>query len=117
MTPQKTLIAYKTLAGREIGRIIRIWSQTLLPPTITTTLYFLVFGTFLGSRVGEIEGTSYVAFIVPGLVMMSLVTAAFSNTSFSYFSSKFQRTIEELAVSPMPWWVVAFGYLSGGIFR
>jgi len=115
ITPDLT--AYMTLARKEIKRILRIWPQTLVPSMITQTLYFVIFGNFIGSRVGEVGGVSYMAFIVPGLVMMAVINNAYTNVSGSFFSSKFQRNIEELLVSPAPSWVIVCGYMSGGMFR
>jgi ABC-2 type transport system permease protein len=110
-------IAFITLLRKEVGRVFRIWSQTLLPPVITTLLYFVVFGTFLGSRIGDISGVSYIAFIVPGLVMMGVIGAAYANVSSSYFGAKFQKQIEEMIVSPMPSYIVVAGYVAGGVVR
>lgn len=98
-------------------RIFRIWVQTLVPPVITITLYFVIFGGFIGSQVGDIEGYGYMAYIAPGLIMMSIITNSYSNTVSSFFSSKFQRNIEELLVSPTPNWVVVLGYVAGGMTR
>lgn len=106
-----------TLARREVRRIFRIWSQTILPPIITTSLYFIIFGAFLGQKVGEIQGVPYFEFIVPGLIMMGIITAAFTNTSFSYFSAKFMKNLEELLVAPMAWWEITIGFVLGGIVR
>jgi len=98
-------------------RIFRIWVQTLVPPVITITLYFIIFGGFIGSRLGNIGGYDYMAFIAPGLIMMSIITNSYSNTVSSFFSTKFQRNIEELLVSPTPDWVMVLGYVSGGMAR
>ncbi len=111
------LIAYRTIVRKEVTRFMRIWVQTLLPPVITQTLYFVIFGKFIGSRIGEIQGISYMAFIVPGLVMMAVINNAFSNVVSSFFSSKFQRSIEELLVSPTEEWVIVAGYVTGGVLR
>lgn len=113
----ETFIAYKTILRKEIVRFIRIWPQTLLPPVITQSLYFIIFGTFIGSQIRDIQGVSYMAFIVPGLVMMSVINSSFSNVVSSFFGAKFQRNIEELLVSPTPGWVIIAGFISGGMAR
>ncbi|MCG6929438.1 MAG: ABC transporter permease [Desulfofustis sp.] len=111
------LICFYTIARRESTRIFRIWVQTLVPPVITMTLYFVVFGTFIGSQLRDIGGFSYMAFIAPGLIMMSIITNSYTNTVSSFFSTKFQKNIEELLVSPTPNWVIVLGYVSGGLIR
>ncbi len=113
----KNLVALGTVARREIMRILRIWTQTLIPPAITMTLYFLIFGGLIGSRVGKMDGISYMDFIVPGLVMMSVIQNSYGNISSSFFGAKFGRHIEELLVSPMPNWVILGGYVSGAVLR
>ena len=110
-------IALGTIARREVSRILRIWSQTLVPPAITMTLYFLIFGGLIGSRVGDMGGFSYMQFIVPGLVMMSVIQNSYGNISSSFFGAKFGRHIEELLVSPMPNWVILGGYVAGAVLR
>lgn len=117
MNPRRLYIAYYTIVRKEVIRFVRIWSQTFLPPIITTVLYFLIFGTFIGSQVKAVHGFSYMAFIVPGLVMMAIVNAAFQNIAFSFFQLKFMKTIEEILVSPMPAWTVVCGYVTGALFR
>ncbi len=111
------LTGYYTMVRKELVRIVRIWSQTLLPPVITTALYFAIFGTFIGSQVAEIHGFSYIQFIVPGIVMMAIITSAYQNTVSTFYFSKFMRTIDALLVSPMPSWVVIAGFVSGGLIR
>jgi len=111
------LISLGTIARKEVVRIFRIWLQTLVPPVITVTLYFLIFGSFIGSQLREIEGYSYMAFIAPGLIMMSIITNSYTNTVASFFSAKFQCNIEELLVSPTPNWVVVLSYVTGGMVR
>lgn len=111
------LIALGTIIRREVMRILRIWPQTLVPPAITMTLYFLIFGGLIGSRVGEMDGVDYMAFIVPGLVMMSVIQNSYGNISSSFFGAKFGRHIEELMVSPMPNWVILTGYVAGAVLR
>ena len=110
-------IALATIARREVNRILRIWSQTLVPPAITMTLYFLIFGGLIGSRVGDMGGFSYMQFIVPGLVMMSVIQNSYGNISSSFFGAKFGRHVEELLVSPMPNWVILWGYVAGAVLR
>ncbi len=111
------LIALGTIVRREVMRILRIWPQTLVPPAITMTLYFLIFGGLIGSKVGDMEGISYMAFIVPGLVMMSVIQNSYGNISSSFFGAKFGRHVEELLVSPMPNWVILTGYVAGAVLR
>ena len=110
-------IALGTIARREVSRILRIWSQTLVPPAITMTLYFLIFGGLIGSRVGDMGGYTYMEFIVPGLVMMSVIQNSYGNISSSFFGAKFGRHVEELLVSPMPNWVILWGYVAGAVLR
>jgi ABC-2 type transport system permease protein len=118
MNSSGTLIALGTIVRREITRILRIWSQTLLPPAITMTLYFLIFGKLIGSRVGEMApGISYIEYIAPGLVMMSVIQNAYGNISSSFFGAKFQRFVEEMLVSPMPGWTILGGYVAGAVTR
>jgi ABC-2 type transport system permease protein len=119
MTTRRTIAlnAYKTMIRKESARIFRIWPQTLLPAVITQSLYFLIFGAFIGSRVGLVGGVPYMAFIVPGLVMMAVIQNSFGNVVSSFFSAKFMRNIEEIMVSPMPDWVMLAGYVTGGMIR
>ncbi len=114
---QRNRIALMTIVRREVARIMRIWGQTLVPPAITMTLYFLIFGGLIGSRVGEMGGYSYMQFIVPGLVMMSVIQNSYGNISSSFFGAKFGRHVEELLVSPMPNWVILWGYVAGAVLR
>ncbi|OIO66217.1 ABC transporter permease [Candidatus Woesearchaeota archaeon CG1_02_57_44] len=109
--------AFLTLLGKEVGRVFRIWTQTLLPSAITMTLYFVIFGSFIGDRIQDMQGHSYVAFIVPGLIMMAVLTNSYANVSSSFFGNKFQKSIEELLVSPMPSWLIVAGYTAGGMAR
>ncbi len=112
------LVALHTIVRREIVRIMRIWTQTLIPPAITMTLYFVIFGKLIGSRIGAIEGGfTYMQYIVPGLVMMSIITNSYGNISSSFFGAKFQRSVEEMLVSPMPNWVILLGYVAGAVAR
>ncbi|MBU3056243.1 ABC transporter permease [Pseudomonas indica] len=111
------LIALQTIVVREVRRFLRIWPQTLLPPAITMVLYFVIFGRLIGSRIGEMDGFTYMEFIVPGLIMMSVITNAYGNVVSSFFGSKFQRSIEELLVSPVSAHIILIGYVVGGILR
>ncbi|HEX7651190.1 MAG TPA: ABC transporter permease [Candidatus Paceibacterota bacterium] len=117
MTPQQIFTGFKTMFRKEITRIFRIWSQTLLPPVVTTSLYFAIFGAFIGSQLAPIHGVSYIQFIVPGLVMMAVITSAYTNVVSTFFGAKMQRYLEELLVSPLPDWVVVAGFVSGGVVR
>jgi ABC-2 type transport system permease protein len=101
----------------ELVRIIRIWSQTLLPPVVTTSLYFIVFGKFIGSQLQPIHGVEYIQFIVPGLIMMSVITSSYMNTVSTFYFAKWTRTLDEILVSPMPGWLVITGFVSGGVLR
>lgn len=110
-------VAFQTIVIKEINRIVRIWGQTLVPPAITMTLYFLIFGQLVGSRIGDMGGHRYMDFIVPGLVMMSVIQNAYANVVSSFFGSKFGRYVEELLVSPTPNWIILAGYVAGGVVR
>lgn len=111
------LIALKTIVRREIRRFVRIWPQTLLPPCITTVLYFIIFGHLIGGRIGEMDGFPYMTYIVPGLIMMSVITNAYGNVVSSFFSTKFHRSIEELLVSPVSPHTILVGFVLGGVCR
>src|SRR5690606_18543090 len=111
------LVALYTIVRREVMRILRIWGQTLVPPAITMTLYFLIFGSLIGSRIGDMGGYDYMDFIVPGLVMMAIIQNSYGNISSSFFGAKFGRHIEEMLVSPMPNWVILGGYVCGAVLR
>ncbi len=117
MNAARIYIAFHTIVVREIRRFMRIWVQTLLPPAITMTLYFVIFGNLIGPRIGEMDGHQYMDFIVPGLIMMSVITNSYANVVSSFFGMKFQRSIEELVVSPVPNWVILTGYVAGGVAR
>ncbi|HEX7817198.1 ABC transporter permease [Dyella sp.] len=117
MNASGNLIALGTIVRREIVRIMRIWTQTLIPPAITMTLYFVIFGKLVGSRIGQMHGFTYMQYIVPGLVMMSIITNCYGNISSSFFGAKFSRAVEEMLVSPMPNWVILLGYVTGAVTR
>ena len=110
-------VALLTLVRKEITRILRIWAQTLLPPVITMTLYFVIFGNLIGRRIGEMGGMDYIDFIVPGLIMMAVITNSYGNIVSSFFGAKFGKHIEELMVSPVPSIVILAGYVAGAVFR
>ncbi len=110
-------IALRSIWAKETNRFLRIWMQTLLPPVITMSLYFVIFGNLIGSRIGNMGGFSYIQFIVPGLIMMSVITNSYSNVASSFFSAKFQRNIEELLVAPVPTHIIILGYVGGGVAR
>jgi len=113
----QNVIALKTIWRKEVTRFMRIWVQTLIPPVITMSLYFVIFGNLIGSRIGTMGGFSYMEFIVPGLIMMSVITNSYANVSSSFFSAKFQRNIEELMISPVPTSIIILGYVAGGMTR
>jgi len=118
MSPMRVQwVAFQTIVTKEIRRFMRIWQQTLLPPAITMSLYFIIFGNLIGSRIGEMGGVDYMAYIVPGLIMMSVITNAYGNVSSSFFSNKFQRSIEEMMVAPVHPVTILVGYVSGGVAR
>ena len=110
-------IALKSIWRKEIVRFLRIWVQTLIPPIVTMSLYFIIFGNLIGSRIGEMGGFSYMQFIVPGLIMMSVITNSYTNVCSSFFSAKFQHNIEELLVAPVPTHIIILGYVGGGVAR
>ncbi len=114
---KKYWIAYITIARKEILRFSRIWLQTIVPPVITTTLYFLIFGNLIGNRIGEMDGLNYIDFIMPGLIMMSIITSSYANVVSSFFGAKHSHHIEEMLISPIPNFVILTGFLSGGITR
>ena len=110
----------KTLASAQVRRILRIWIQTILPPAITTALYFLIFGQLIGSRIGGMpgyEGLTYIEFMVPGLIMLSVITNSYANVASAFYGTKFQKAMEEIIISPMPNWIILIGFLVGGIAR
>jgi ABC-2 type transport system permease protein len=111
------VVGFKTIVIREFNRIIRIWGQTIVPPAITATLYFVIFGSLIGRRIGDMGGYTYIQYIAPGLIMMSVITNSYGNVVASFFGAKFGKHIEELLVSPLPNWLIVAGYTVGGIMR
>ena len=114
---KQSLVALQTIAHKEIHRFLRIWAQTLLPPAITMSLYFVIFGNLIGPRIGPMDGYTYMDFIVPGIIMIAVITNSYGNVVSSFFGAKFQRHIEELMVSPTPSIIILLGYISGGVAR
>jgi len=110
-------IAFSTILVKEVMRFSRIWVQTVLPSAITTALYFVIFGRLIGERIGPMEGFDYLDFIVPGLVLMAVITNSYANVVSSFYSSKFSRYVEELLVAPVPNWVILAGFVAGGVAR
>ena len=117
MTPKQIWISYQTLVLKEFIRTFRIWPQTLFPPVMTMTLYFLIFGKLVGSQIHATQGFTYMQYIVPGLVMMSVITNSYMHSSASFFIMKFQRSIEEILVSPMPNLIILLGFITGAVAR
>lgn len=113
----KYWVAYKTIVHKEITRFVRIWPQTIVPPAVTMSLYFLIFGNLIGSRIGTMGGFSYMQYIAPGIIMMSVITNSYANVVSSFYSSKFQKHIEEMLVAPIPNSVILAGYITGGVTR
>jgi len=110
-------IGFKTIIIREFSRIVRIWGQTIVPPAVTATLYFVIFGSLIGKRVGQVGGYDYMQFIAPGLIMMTVITNSYGNVVSSFFGAKFGKHLEELLVSPLPNWLIVCGYIGGGVLR
>jgi ABC-2 type transport system permease protein len=117
MTFRQKFTAFRTILVKEILRYVRIWIQTVLPPMITTALYFIIFGNLIGSQIGDMEGFRYMEFIVPGLIMMAVITNSYANVVSSFYGSKFQRHIEEMLVAPVPNYVILTGFIAGGVAR
>ena len=117
MNTRGKLIALQAIASKEIRRFMRIWVQTVLPPVITTALYFIIFGNLIGPRIGQMSGFDYMEFIIPGLIMMSVITNSYANVVSSFYGSKFQRHIEEMLISPIPNYIILVGYVTGGVAR
>ncbi len=110
-------IAFQTIVTKEILRFARIWIQTIMPPVITTSLYLLIFGALMGDRIGQMQGIDYLHFIVPGIILMTIIMQSYANTVSSFFMTKYNNSFEELLVSPTPNWVILAGYVSGGVSR
>ncbi len=110
-------IAYLTIARKEIRRFMRIWVQTIIPPVVTVALYFIIFGNLIGQRIGEMDGMVYVDFIMPGLVMMSIITNSYANVVSSFYGAKYSRHIEEMQIAPVPNLVILLGFVTGGVAR
>jgi ABC-2 type transport system permease protein len=110
-------LAFQTILIKEILRFLRIWVQTLVPPAVTTALYFLIFGELIGSRLGAVHGVPYVEYIAPGVILMAVISNSYSNVVSSFFSTKYQRYVEELLIAPVPAWVILAGYVAGGVMR
>ncbi len=117
MTFLQQIIAFKTIMNKEFLRFIRIWIQTVLPPVITVGLYFIIFGQLIGTQIGDIDGFRYMDYIVPGLILMSVITNSYANVVSSFFSAKFQRSVEEMMVAPLPNYIILAGFVSGGVAR
>jgi len=117
MINTQSMIAFQTIVRKEITRFTRIWAQTILPSAITTVLYFVIFGNLIGQRVGTMDGFSYMQYIAPGLIMMSVINNSYANVVSSFYSTRFQKSVEELLVSPTPNWIILLGYVSGGVAR
>ena len=117
MNASQIWTAYYTIVVREVLRFSRIWLQTIIPPVITTALYFVIFGNLIGSQIGNMDGHTYMEFIVPGLIMMSVITNAYANVVSSFYGSKFQGNIAEMLVSPTPNWIILLGYVTSGVAR
>jgi ABC-2 type transport system permease protein len=117
MTLREQYVAYSTIVVREVRRFTRIWIQTILPAMITTALYFIIFGNLIGRKIGDMEGYQYIDYIVPGLILMSIITNSYANVVSSFYSAKFQKNIEEMLVSPIPNYIILLGFISGGVAR
>lgn len=117
MNNHEKWVAFTTILIKEVRRFMRIWLQTLVPPVITIGLYFVIFGNLIGSRIGEMDGFNYIEFVVPGLIMMAVITNSYSNVVSSFFGAKFQHSVEELIVSPVPSYIILSGYMLGGVAR
>jgi ABC-2 type transport system permease protein len=110
-------VGFRTIVRREFGRIIRIWGQTLVPPGVTAMLYFVIFGSVIGARIGQMGGFDYMQYIAPGVIMMSVIQSSYGNVVSSFFGARFGKHVEELLVSPLPNWLIVAGYLVGGVTR
>ncbi|MBQ8706762.1 MAG: ABC transporter permease [Succinivibrionaceae bacterium] len=110
-------IAYLTMVRREVLRFSRVWFRTLLPPMVNTALYFIIFGSLMGGRIGSMASLNYTDFMMPGLVMMSVVICSYTNVASSMYSARFQKYIEEVLVAPVPMWLIVLGFVTGGVIR
>ena len=117
MDLRSQFVALFTLIRKECGRVMRIWVQTIVPPIITMSLYFIIFGNLIGRRIGEMGGFDYMQYIAPGLIMMSVITNSYGNVVSAFFGAKFQRHLEEMLVAPMPTWTIVLGHVAGGVMR
>lgn len=117
MTLREQYIAFLTILIKEIRRFSRIWIQTILPAMITTALYFVIFGNLIGKQIGDMDGFRYIDYIIPGLILMSIITNSYANVVSSFFSAKFQKNIEEMLVSPVPNYIILLGFVAGGVAR
>jgi len=117
MTPTQQLVSLHTLVRKEMSRVLRIWVQTIVPPIITMSLYFVIFGNLIGRRIGQMDGFDYMQYIAPGLIMMAVIQNAYGNVVSSFFGAKFQKHLEEMLVSPMPTWAIILGHCAGGVLR
>jgi len=111
------MVAYITIVNKEVTRFTRIWVQTLLPPAVSMTLYFIIFGSLIGPRIGKMDGLDYMAFISPGIIMMAIINNSYANVVSSFFGAKFQRHIEEILIAPVPYFIILAGYVTGGVTR
>jgi ABC-2 type transport system permease protein len=116
-TVQVSMIAFRTILGKEVRRFARIWTQTILPPAITMSLYLVIFGNLIGTRIGEMGGYPYMDYIAPGVIMMAVITSSYSNVVSSFFGARYQRYVEEMLISPTPHAVILLGYVGGGVAR
>ncbi len=117
MKGRASRLAYQTIVTKEVLRFLRIWLQTLMPPAVTTSLYFLIFGELIGAQLGPVDGLRYVDYIAPGVILMAVITNSYSNVVSSFFSTKYQRYVEELLIAPVPNAVILAGYVTGGVLR
>jgi len=117
MGNERILVAFVTIIIKEVSRFLRIWPQTILPPAVSMTLYFIIFGSLIGPRIGRMDGYSYMEFLAPGIIMMSVINNCYSNVVSSFFGAKFQRHIEEMLIAPIPDFIILAGYVTGGVAR
>ena len=117
MNARGQYIAFRAILVKEVLRFTRIWVQTVLPPMITTALYFVIFGQLIGSQIGDVHGFHYMQYIVPGLILLSVITNSYANVVSSFYSAKFQHNIEEMLVAPVPNYLIMLGFLGGGLAR